>query len=79
MNKGVPDEAYGQVVAAVLAGKDGKPPPTLGELRAWARDVMAPYKTPTLVKALDAIPRNAMGKTNKKELLLLFTSGGNQH
>lgn len=69
---GVPDEAYGQVVAAVLAGKDGKPPPTLGELRVWARDVMAPYKTPTMVKALDAIPRNAMGKTNKKELLQLF-------
>ena len=73
---GVPDEAYGQVVAAVLAGKDGKPPPPLGELRAWARDVMAPYKTPTLVKVLDAIPRNAMGKTNKKELLLLFTQPG---
>jgi len=71
---GVPDEAYGQVVAAVLAGKDGKPPPTLGELRVWARDVMAPYKTPTMVKVLDAIPRNAMGKTNKKELLQLFVS-----
>jgi len=71
---GVPDEAYGQVVAAVLAGKDGKSPPTLGELRVWARDVMAPYKTPTMVKVLDAIPRNAMGKTNKKELLQLFVS-----
>lgn len=41
---GVPDEAYGQVVAAVLVGRDGKPPPTLPELRQWARDVMAPYK-----------------------------------
>jgi hypothetical protein len=27
-----------------------------------------------MVKVLDAIPRNAMGKTNKKELLQLFVS-----
>lgn len=41
---GVPDEAYGQVVAAVLVGKGGAPPPTLPELRQWARNVLAPYK-----------------------------------
>lgn len=41
---GVPDEAYGQIVAAVLVGKDGKQPPTLPELRQWARNVLAPYK-----------------------------------
>jgi len=69
---GLADEAYGQVVAAVLAGKNGAPPPTLAELRVWARSVMAPYKVPTLVHAIDAIPRNAMGKMNKKELAKLF-------
>lgn len=69
---GLPDEAYGQVVGAVLAGKAGTAPPTLAELRVWARDIMAPYKVPTVVRALDAIPRNAMGKTNKKELAKLF-------
>lgn len=108
---GVPDEAYGQVVAAVLVGKGGKPPPTLPELRQWARSVMAPYKVrdgllavvnavhsfswrddvrvvltseaagghipqvPTQLRVLEALPRNAMGKVNKKELLKLFTEG----
>jgi malonyl-CoA/methylmalonyl-CoA synthetase len=66
---GLPDEAYGQVVAAVLAPKtEGVPPPALAELRVWARDVMAPYKVPTQLRTVDAIPRNAMGKVNKKEL-----------
>lgn len=69
---GIADDAYGQVVAAVLAGKGEQPPPSRAELRVWARDVLAPYKVPTLVRAVDAIPRNAMGKTNKKELAALF-------
>ena len=69
---GLADEAYGQVVAAVLVGKERAPPPTLAELRVWARDVMAPYKVPTKVTVLDALPRNAMGKVNKKELAKLF-------
>jgi malonyl-CoA/methylmalonyl-CoA synthetase len=69
---GLPDEAYGQVVAAVLVGKGGAAPPTLAELRVWARDVLAPYKVPTQVKALAEIPRNAMGKVNKKELAKVF-------
>jgi malonyl-CoA/methylmalonyl-CoA synthetase len=66
---GLPDEAYGQVVAAVLAPKaSGEALPTLAELRVWARDVMAPYKVPAQLRTVDAIPRNAMGKVNKKEL-----------
>ena len=69
---GVPDEAYGQAVGAVLVGRDGGAPPTLAELRPWSRDVMAPYKVPTQVHVLPALPRNAMGKVNKKELVKLF-------
>ena len=70
---GIPDEAYGQVVGAILVGKDGKPPPSLAELRTWARDVLAPYKVPSQLRTLDIMPRNAMGKVNKKELLKMFT------
>jgi malonyl-CoA/methylmalonyl-CoA synthetase len=69
---GLPDEAYGQVVAAVLAGKGDAPPPSLAELRVWARDVLAPYKVPSQLRVVDAIPRNAMGKVNKKELAKFF-------
>jgi non-ribosomal peptide synthetase component E (peptide arylation enzyme) len=30
---------------------------------------MAAYKVPTILKVVDSIERNAMGKVNKKEIL----------
>lgn len=33
---------------------------------------MAPYKIPTALKAVDGIERNAMGKVNKKTILLKY-------
>lgn len=40
----------------------------LKELRSFCKEKLAPYKLPTLVQLVQEIPRNAMGKTNKKEL-----------
>jgi acyl-CoA synthetase (AMP-forming)/AMP-acid ligase II len=37
-------------------------------LRVWAREKMAEYKVPRAFVFVDAIPRNAMGKVNKKSL-----------
>lgn len=33
---------------------------------------MAPYKIPTVLKVVDAIERNAMGKVNKKDLVRTY-------
>ena len=38
------------------------------ELQAFAKERLPPYQVPRSVKLVDAIPRNAMGKVNKKEL-----------
>ena len=65
---GVPDVTWGQRVAAVVVPNDGYAL-TLHELRAWAKDHMAPYIIPTELRVVDSIPRNAMGKINKKQLL----------
>ena len=65
---GVPDVTWGQRVAAVVVLK-GDSTLMLHELRAWARTHMAPYIIPTELRVVDAIPRNAMGKVNKKQLL----------
>ena len=90
---GVPDDAYGEVGAAIVAvtgeggderdddddDDDAGPPPDGEELRAWARTRMAEYKVPRSFTFVDAIPRNAMGKVNKKCLraqLLLVGSAG---
>jgi acyl-CoA synthetase (AMP-forming)/AMP-acid ligase II len=41
----------------------------LGTLRTTLKEEMAPYKIPTILKIVDGIERNAMGKVNKKDLL----------
>ena len=38
------------------------------DLDAWCADVLAPYQRPTTVHFVDEIPKNAMGKVNKKKL-----------
>ena len=90
---GVPDDAYGEVGVAVAAlESDGTEARSDEEkkradaedasaLRLWAREKMAEYKVPRAFVFVDAIPRNAMGKVNKKslraELDLLSLRGGN--
>ena len=79
---GVPDDVYGEIVGCVLApgpgGSDGapvsSPPPTAEALRAFLRDRLASYKAPGVVVVVDAVPRNAMGKVNKRSLVGLFGS-----
>jgi len=68
---GVPDEQFGQQVAAVAALKKGTTL-SLESLREWCSNRLASYKTPRSLLVVEAIPRNAMGKVNKKELVKLF-------
>jgi len=69
---GVPDPVYGQKVAAVLVfdskDKDSKSL-DLDGLRLWCKERMPSYWLPTQLRVLDEMPRNAMGKVNKKELI----------
>jgi len=66
---GVPDLTWGQVVAAVVVLRTGKTL-TIQELKKWAGERLPPYQVPTIVKFCDSIPRNAMGKVNKKQLVI---------
>ena len=66
------DAIYGEVPAAVVATRPGAPPLSLRALRAFAARDLAPYKLPRKLKLVEAIPRNAMGKVNKRDLLGLF-------
>ncbi len=65
---GLPDAEWGDRVtaAAVLA-----PGASLGiaDLRAWCKERLAPYKVPRSLVVVDALPRNAMGKVEKKVLV----------
>ena len=42
---------------------------TTEALRAWSKERMAPYKAPREVILLPALPRNALGKVVKPELI----------
>jgi acyl-CoA synthetase (AMP-forming)/AMP-acid ligase II len=44
----------------------------LDELNSWARQRMALYKLPRRLLLVKEIPRNAMGKVNKKDLRKYF-------
>lgn len=67
---GIPDEEWGEVVAAslVLAGADID----FAALKNWLREQLPAYKTPRRFITQDDLPRNAMGKVTKKALLSHF-------
>ena len=65
---GLDDITWGQVVAAIIVTK----PDTsidLDTLRKWCGDKMPKYWIPKELVILPEMPRNAMGKINKKELV----------
>ncbi|KUI36652.1 acyl-CoA synthetase [Mycobacterium sp. GA-2829] len=58
---GVPDERYGQCVAAVIARREGATP-SLAELDTFIRNEIAGYKVPRKIWWVDAIQRTPAGK-----------------
>lgn len=65
-----PDELRGQVVAAFVClrpGFDGSPE-LAGELQAHAKARMAGYKYPRRVEFLDALPKDGVGKIQRRRL-----------
>jgi acyl-CoA synthetase (AMP-forming)/AMP-acid ligase II len=77
---GLDDEEWGQRVAAIVTLANGTSEIKLKDLRNMLRKNMAPYKIPTVLKVVDEIPRNKMGKgilfkisltiVNKKQLVI---------
>ncbi|MET0275934.1 MAG: AMP-binding protein [Acidimicrobiia bacterium] len=60
---GVPDDEWGETVAAVVAIEgDRGAPPTVDELSAWVGTHLARYKRPRRVVFVDEVQRSAIGK-----------------
>jgi fatty-acyl-CoA synthase len=70
---GVPDQTWGEVVAAFIRPTPGRPAPALEELRAWCGERLAPYKTPVHWVFTDAFPMTPSGKIQKYKLRESFT------
>ncbi len=63
---GTPSDEWGETVTAWVV-PDGTAP-SLDDLRAHCAGTLAPYKQPRLVRVVDALPRNALGKVVRSQL-----------
>jgi long-chain acyl-CoA synthetase len=64
---GLPDAEMGERLVAVVQLQPGASV-TAGELSAWSRERLAGYKCPRTYLFTDTLPRNPMGKLDKKAL-----------
>ncbi|KAJ2515721.1 hypothetical protein GGI11_003679 [Coemansia sp. RSA 2049] len=71
---GVPSEEWGEAVAAAVVLSPGVSELPIETLKPWCYSRMARYKAPKMVRAVDALPRNLMGKLDKKAVKALFSS-----
>lgn len=65
---GVPDEKYGEEVAACVILRDPQDTLTQDELADYCRSRLAHYKVPRHLHLLDAFPMTVSGKVRKIEL-----------
>jgi malonyl-CoA/methylmalonyl-CoA synthetase len=64
---GTPSDEWGEVVTAWVV-PDGSARPDAPALVEYAAARLAPYKLPRVVRFVDALPRNPMGKVQRSEL-----------
>jgi long-chain acyl-CoA synthetase len=68
---GVPDPIKGELVCAMVVLRPGAQA-TAEELIAWCKQRLTPYKAPSRVVFLDALPKSASGKILRRELRQLL-------
>jgi acyl-CoA synthetase (AMP-forming)/AMP-acid ligase II len=66
---GVPDSKYGEEVwAAVVLRGDGD----VAALQAYSRSRLSAFKVPKVIRIVPAIPKNPMGKVDRRALAAMF-------
>jgi malonyl-CoA/methylmalonyl-CoA synthetase len=63
---GIDDPEWGQRVVAVVVATQ---PVTADELKRWVRDTLAAHKVPKEFHFTESLPRNALGKTMKPDVI----------
>ena len=61
----IPDEKWGEVGRAYLLPQPGRELPAAGEITAYCRERLAPYKVPKEFVTMHDFPRTAAGKVQK--------------
>jgi O-succinylbenzoic acid--CoA ligase len=73
---GLPDEEWGQRLVAYVVPLEGRLPPTLADLRAFAKERLAAAKAPRELVLVERLPRTASGKLPRRRLQRLTPAGG---
>ncbi|MGE2728276.1 fatty-acid--CoA ligase FadD4 [Mycolicibacterium vaccae] len=75
---GIPDEAMGESVTAVVQTVDAADATAdfAEELLQWLRDRLAHYKCPRTLTFVAELPRTAVGKLNKRDLARRYLDAG---
>jgi malonyl-CoA/methylmalonyl-CoA synthetase len=68
---GLPDEEWGEIVAAAIVGDSSL---DTDELTSWLKARMPGYRVPRKYLMLSELPRNAMGKVTKNDVKKLFNT-----
>ena len=68
---GLPDEEWGEIVAAAIVGDSSL---DTEELTPWLKARMPGYRVPRKYVSLSELPRNAMGKVTKNDVKKLFNT-----
>ncbi|MCP4499989.1 MAG: AMP-binding protein [Deltaproteobacteria bacterium] len=69
---GIPHPQWGDEVVMAVVLREGAKPPIVDEWRRFGKTSLAVYKVPKRFLVVSELPRNAMGKVQKKKLLPLF-------
>jgi acyl-CoA synthetase (AMP-forming)/AMP-acid ligase II len=65
---GIPDEEWGQEPRAIVVLKEGETV-TADEIIEFSRSNLASFKRPRSVIFVDSLPRSALGKLSRKQLV----------
>jgi malonyl-CoA/methylmalonyl-CoA synthetase len=66
---GMPDQVWGQRVFALIVLKGDDDVLNEEEFKKWCGERLPKYSIPTVIKTISKMPRNMMGKVNKKDLI----------
>ena len=72
---GLPDVEWGQRVAAVIVPRPGATV-TAADITEFCRQRLASFKKPEVIRFVDALPKNPMGKVLKKDLRAQLAEAG---
>ncbi len=70
------DPQWGERVVALVVPADRAAPPTLADLRAWAKERLPAYAAPRELVLADHLPRTALGKLRRPALAALAARAG---